>query len=49
MRIRLAKSIGASVLVSVLVVLTATQRTAADQAPALKTPWGEPDLQDPLQ
>ena len=57
MRIRLLKSMGASVaIVAVLVLLIPAQVTAADQAPTasrtapasfavLKTPWGEPDLQ----
>jgi hypothetical protein len=57
MRIRLLKSIGASAaIVSVLVFLQPTEMTAQNQAPtasvkapaaapALKTPWGEPDLQ----
>jgi hypothetical protein len=56
MRIRLAKSIGASLaIVSVLMLLKTTEVTAADApaisvkattaAAALKTPWGEPDLQ----
>src|SRR5712691_3864187 len=57
MRIRLMKSIGASVaVVSVLVFLKPTEMTAQNQAPTasvkapaaapvLKTPWGEPDLQ----
>ena len=61
MRIRLLKSIGAStVAVSVFVFLNPTEMTAQNQAPTasvktpvaapvLKTPWGEPDLQDPLQ
>src|SRR5437016_3248884 len=57
MRIRLLKSIGASVVVvSVLVFLQPTEMTAQNQAPTasvnapaaapvLKTPWGEADLQ----
>jgi hypothetical protein len=57
MRIRLLKSIGASaVTVSVLVILKPAEMTAQNPAPtasvkvpaaapALKTPWGEPDLQ----
>jgi hypothetical protein len=57
MRIRPLKSIGASaVIVSVLAVLKPAEMTAQNQAPAasvkspaaapaLKTPWGEPDLQ----
>src|SRR5437667_2049560 len=57
MRIRLMKSIGASVaIVSVLVFLHPTEMTAQNQAPitsvkapaaasVLMTPWGEPDLQ----
>jgi hypothetical protein len=57
MRIRLLQSIGASLaLVSVLAFLKPTETTAQNQAPApsvtapaatpaLKTPWGEPDLQ----
>jgi hypothetical protein len=57
MRIRLLKSIGASVvMVSVLVFLKPAEMTAQNQAPTasakspaaapvLKTPWGEPDLQ----
>jgi hypothetical protein len=54
MRIRLRKSIGASVvLVSVLVFLRPTEMTAQNEVSAaavksptaLKTPWGEPDLQ----
>jgi hypothetical protein len=53
MRNRLLKSVGASVvLVSVVVFLKPTDVTVANEAPtasvkgpALKTPWGEPDLQ----
>jgi hypothetical protein len=57
MRIRLLRSIGASaVIVAVLAVLKPAEMTAQNQAPtasvkapaaapALKTPWGEPDLQ----
>jgi hypothetical protein len=52
MRIRLLRSIGASLIVSALAVLRPTgvtaQSTASVQSPAaplLKTPWGEPDLQ----
>src|SRR5258707_1336829 len=57
MRIRLPKSIGASVVgVSVLVILQPTAMTAQNQAPSvsvkapaaapmMRTPWGEPDLQ----
>src|SRR5207237_9261735 len=57
MRIRLLKSIGASVVVvSVLVFLKPTEMTAQNQAPTASakapaaalvptTPWGEPDLQ----
>jgi hypothetical protein len=53
MRIRLLKSIGASlVIVSMPVSLISTQVASqtlnvsvAAAAPALKTPWGEPDLQ----
>jgi len=49
MRIRLLKSIGAStVVVSVLLFLHPAEMTAQNQAPtapALKTAWGEPDLQ----
>src|SRR4030095_16311098 len=57
MAIRLLQSIGASLaLVSVLAFLKPTETTAQSQAPtaavtapaatpALKTPWGEPDLQ----
>jgi hypothetical protein len=57
MRIRLLKSIGASVVtVSALVFLQPTEMTAADEAAAASvkapaaaqvptTPWGEPDLQ----
>src|SRR5438874_1366263 len=49
MRIRLLKSIGASTLVvSVLLFLNPAEMTAQNQAPtapALKTAWGEPDLQ----
>jgi hypothetical protein len=56
MRIRLLKSIGASVvLVSLLVVLQRSETTAQNQAPTAsvkapavtvpRTPWGEPDLQ----
>jgi hypothetical protein len=57
MRIRLLQSIGASVaMVSVLAFLKPAEMTAQDRAPAasatapaagpaLKTPWGEPDLQ----
>ena len=46
MRIRLLMSVGASVvIVSVLVFLNPADTTAQSQAPMLKTPWGEPDLQ----
>jgi hypothetical protein len=48
MRTRQLKPIGASALIlSVLVVLNPTEMTAQSQgsAAALKTPWGEPDLQ----
>jgi len=48
MRTRHLKSIGASAaILSVLVVLNPTEMTAQSQgsAAALKTPWGEPDLQ----
>jgi hypothetical protein len=57
MRTRLVKSIGAAVLIMLLFLfLKPTQVTVAQQAPAgpakapttapaLKTPWGEPDLQ----
>jgi hypothetical protein len=56
MRIRLAKSIGASIAVaSVLVILKPMEMNAQDRGPAVKvkapagaelvTPWGEPDLQ----
>src|ERR1700735_540559 len=56
MRIRLPKSIGASVaIMTMLVCLQPTEVTVvgralaaaaeAQAAPALKTPWGEPDLQ----
>src|SRR3979490_2670458 len=55
MRIRLLRSIGASLIVSALAVLRPTEVTAQNQvsaasarspdAPVLKTPWGEPDLQ----
>src|SRR5437016_8697841 len=49
MRIRLLKSVGAStVVVSVLLFLHPAEMTAQNQAPttpALKTAWGEPDLQ----
>jgi len=53
MRNRLLKSVGASVvIVSVLVFLKPTEMIVANGAPAdsakgaaLKTPWGEPDLQ----
>jgi hypothetical protein len=56
MRIRLAKSIGASIAVaSVLVILKPMVMNAQDRGPAVKvkapagaelvTPWGEPDLQ----
>jgi hypothetical protein len=56
MRIRLPRSIGASVaLVSLLVFLQRSETTAQNQTPAasaktpavpvLRTPWGEPDLQ----
>jgi hypothetical protein len=55
MRIRLWKSIGASVvLVAVLIVLRPTEITAQSEAPTAavksavpvqRTPWGEPDLQ----
>jgi hypothetical protein len=43
MRIRRVRSIGASLIVSVLVFpLTASVQSPA-AAPALQTPWGEPD------
>ena len=46
MRIRLVKSIGASViLVSVAGFLNPIGVTVANEVPVLKTPWGEPDLQ----
>jgi len=47
MRIRLLKSIGASVaIVSALILLKPSATTVANEASAaLKTPWGEPDLQ----
>jgi hypothetical protein len=48
MRIRLLKSIGASVaILSMLVLLKPAEMAAQNQAPAaaLTTPWGEPDLQ----
>lgn len=53
MRTRLLKSIEASLLIaSVLVFLKPTEATAQNQpstaAPALMTPWSEPDLH-PLQ
>jgi hypothetical protein len=46
MRIRLLMSMGAPAVIAVaLVVLQSSDTTAQDQAAALKTPWGEPDLQ----
>src|SRR5262245_41157745 len=47
MRIRPLESIGASVLVAAVLIIAHRTPTAADEvtAPALKTPWGEPDLQ----
>jgi hypothetical protein len=47
MRIRLVKSIGASVVIASVLVVAHQAPTASAQAPAavLKTPWGEPDLQ----
>src|SRR5258708_14674884 len=53
MRNRLLKSVGASVVIaSVLVFLKPGEVTVANESttasarsPALKTPWGEPDLQ----
>ena len=46
MRIRLLMSIGAPAAVALaLVALQSTDTTAQDQAAALKTPWGDPDLQ----
>jgi len=46
MRIRLLMSIGAPAAVALaLVALQPTDTTAQDQAAALKTPWGDPDLQ----
>ena len=46
MRIRLLMSMGAPAAVAlVLVALQSSDTTAQDQAAALKTPWGDPDLQ----
>ncbi len=46
MRIRLLMSMGAPAAVALaLVALQSTDTTAQDQAAALKTPWGDPDLQ----
>src|SRR5215471_6909283 len=45
MRIRLLKSIGASALVAAVPVIANYAPAASVEAPALKTPWGEPDLQ----
>jgi hypothetical protein len=45
MRIRPLESIGASALVAAVLVIASLTPTAAAEAPALKTPWGEPDLQ----
>jgi hypothetical protein len=49
MRIRLLKSVGASVLIASVLVVAYQAPTASEEAstgaPALKTPWGEPDLQ----
>jgi hypothetical protein len=49
MRIRLLKSIGASVVIASVLVVANYAPTASAETPAaasmLKTPWGEPDLQ----
>jgi hypothetical protein len=49
MRIRLLKSIGASVVIASALVVANHARTASAEpptaAPMVKTPWGEPDLQ----
>src|SRR5215472_841809 len=45
MRIRLVKSIGASVIMASVLVVANHVPTGSVEAPALKTPWGEPDLQ----
>jgi hypothetical protein len=45
MRTRLVKSIGASVAVASVLVVANQGPTASVEAPALKTSWGEPDLQ----
>ena len=45
MRIRLLKSIGASVVIAASLVIANRVTIASAEAPALKTAWGEPDLQ----
>ena len=47
MRIRLLKSIGASMMIVSVLVVASKAPPASAEAPAaaLKTPWGEPDLQ----
>ena len=45
MRVRLLNSIGASVIVLALVPVDAAQVADSNEAAAVTTPWGEPDLQ----
>jgi hypothetical protein len=45
MRARLLKSIGASAVIAAALVAAGLAPAASVEAPALKTPWGEPDLQ----
>jgi hypothetical protein len=45
MRIRGVRSIGASLIVLMLVISLAASVKSPAAAPALQTPWGEPDLQ----
>jgi hypothetical protein len=45
MRARLAKSVGASAAIAMVLVVAGHASPASAEGPALKTPWGEPDLQ----
>jgi hypothetical protein len=45
MRIRRVRSIGASLIVAMLTISLAASVKSPAAAPALQTPWGEPDLQ----
>ena len=45
MRIRLLRSIAASMVIASVLVAARMAPPASAEAPALKTPWGEPDLQ----